>query len=154
MLRKLVLTLTAWLLAATATFASADHGTRDEAVAMAGRAIAMLATDGLDATIAAVHDPDNATFHDRDLYVIIFKLDGTNLAHGIRPELAGKDLSGLKDQDGKHVFVEMRDIVMAGNTGWVDYKWPNPTTKAIENKSTYVAAFGDGMLIGVGIYAE
>ena len=35
--------------------------------------------------------------------------------------------------------------------GWVDYKWPNPTTKKVEGKSSYVKKVGD-LIIGVGIY--
>jgi signal transduction histidine kinase len=35
--------------------------------------------------------------------------------------------------------------------GWVDFKWPNPTSKTIEQKSGYVIRVDD-MLVGSGIY--
>jgi len=35
-------------------------------------------------------------------------------------------------------------------TGWVGYKWPNPSTKKVEPKSSFVMRVGD-VLVGVGI---
>lgn len=35
--------------------------------------------------------------------------------------------------------------------GWVDYKWPNPLSKALEAKSSYVEKAGE-VIIGCGIY--
>ncbi len=36
-------------------------------------------------------------------------------------------------------------------SGWIDYKWPNPVTKAVEQKSTYVEKVDD-VVVGCGIY--
>jgi cytochrome c len=33
------------------------------------------------------------------------------------------------------------------------YKWPNPTTKLIEAKSSYVERMG-GFFVGVGVYQQ
>ena len=46
-------------------------------------------------------------------------------------------------------FIEVGNS-KAGN-GWVDYKWPNPVTKAVESKATYIEKVGD-ILIGSGVY--
>lgn len=35
--------------------------------------------------------------------------------------------------------------------GWLDYKWLNPATSTMEQKSTYVEKLDD-MVIGCGIY--
>jgi len=32
----------------------------------------------------------------------------------------------------------MMNIANTRNKGWCDYKWPNPVTKTIEQKSAYV----------------
>jgi len=42
-------------------------------------------------------------------------------------------------------------IVKTKRNGWVDYKWPNPTTGAIDRKSTYVEK-ADGIIVGCGVY--
>jgi hypothetical protein len=36
-------------------------------------------------------------------------------------------------------------------TSWVGYKWPNPSIKKVEPKSSFVMRVGD-VLVGVGIY--
>jgi len=124
------------------------HGTRDEAVAMVKRVEAMFKNDGPEATFKAV---TAKTFNDRDLYPFIYTLDGTDcVAHGANPALVGKNLIDLKDQDGKFLIRELSATAKKGS-GWVDYKWPNPITKLIEAKSSYVERMG-GYFVGVGVY--
>lgn len=58
------------------------------------------------------------------------------LAHGIKPELEGKDMSGLKDPNGKVLFVEFVKVVKADGGGFVDYLWPKPgSEKPVEKLS-------------------
>jgi cytochrome c len=135
----------------SAPAAASEHGTRDEAVAMVKRVQDKFKTDGLEATFKAVTEKDK-TFNDRDLYPFIYTLDGTkNVAHGANAALVGKNLIDLKDQDGKFLIRELAETAKKPGHGWVDYKWPNPTTKLIESKSSYVERMGD-YLVGVGIY--
>lgn len=65
--------------------------------------------------------------------------------------MIGKVLTQLKDADGKQFGLELRSLTKSGKPGWVDYKWPNPVTKKIESKTTYVEPVGD-MGFAVGIY--
>jgi cytochrome c len=130
-----------------------EHGTKDEAVAMVNRVEAMFRKEGAEATFKAVSDKTIAQFHDRDLYPFIYDMNGLCVAHGARPALIGKNLSGLKDQDGKYLIREMIEIVRGPGTGWVDYKWPNPINNKIEDKSSYVARMGD-YFVGVGVYRD
>ena len=131
-----------------AVAAEPEHGTRDQAVAMVKRVSAMFQKDGADATFKAV---TAKTFNDRDLYPFVYKLDGTDcVAHGANPAMVGKNLIDLKDQDGKFLIRELSEVATNGK-GWVDYKWPNPLTKLIEAKSSYVERMGD-YFVGVGVY--
>lgn len=126
----------------------AEHGSRDQAVAMVKRVETMFQKDGADATFKAV---TAKTFNDRDLYPFVYTLDGTNcVAHGANSAMVGKNLIGLKDQDGRFLIRELTETVKKGG-GWVDYKWPNPITKLIESKSSYVERMGD-FFVGVGVY--
>jgi cytochrome c len=130
---------------------SADKGSADEAVAMVKKAAAMIKAEGKEKAFAAFADPANKDFHDRDLYVFVYDLNGVNLAHGNNPKMVGKNLLELKDQEGKPLIRQMVDVAKTKGKGWVDYKWPNPVTKAIEAKSSYVEKVDD-MLVGSGIY--
>jgi signal transduction histidine kinase len=46
---------------------------------------------------------------------------------------------------------EMVKVAKEKGSGWVDFKWPNPVTKAVEAKSGYVERAGD-LLVGSGVY--
>jgi signal transduction histidine kinase len=81
----------------------------------------------------------------------VYDLTGLNVAHGARPALVGKNLISLKDQDGKHLIRDMITVTTTSGSGWIDYKWPNPITNKIEDKSSYVEKLGD-YFVGVGVY--
>ncbi|CAN7323682.1 MULTISPECIES: cache domain-containing protein [Duganella] len=130
---------------------AADKGTKEEAVAMVKKAVALIKSDGKEKAFAAISDPSNTTFHDRDLYIYVYDLNGVALAHGNNPKMVGKPLIGLKDNEGKPMIKEMVDLAKTKGSGWVDFKWPNPVTKAVEAKSGYVEKVED-MLVGSGIY--
>jgi signal transduction histidine kinase len=147
-----VLLALAALLAAQRSDA-AEFGTRDEAVAMVKRVQKMFAEAGAEATFKAVDDKTNPAFHDRDLYPFIYDLDGVCVAHGARPALVGKNLISLKDQNGVYLIQEMISLAKGPGNGWVDYKWPNPITNKIEDKSSYIEKMGN-YFVGVGVYRE
>jgi cytochrome c len=131
----------------------AEFGTKDEAVAMVKRVQEHFKKEGPTLTFKAVSDKSTKKFHDRDLYPFIYDMSGLNVAHGARPALIGKHLIGLKDQDGKYLIREMIDIANGLGSGWIDYKWPNPITNKIEDKSSYIEKMGE-YFVGVGIYRQ
>ena len=130
---------------------ASDFGRREEAVAMVKRVQEKFHKDGPEVTFQAINDQSNKEFHDRDLYPFVYDFNGLNVAHGARPALLGKNLISLKDQDGKYLIREMIAIATTSGSGWIDYKWPNPITNKIEDKSSYVEKLGD-YFVGVGIY--
>ena len=153
MVRILAAIATVTLLLFSGAASATENGTKDEAVAMVKRVEAMFAKDGADATFKAVSDKSVTAFHDRDLYPFIYDMTGVCVAHGARPALIGKNLIDLKDQDGKYLIQELVAIAKGPGSGWVDYKWPNPLTNKIEDKTSYVEKMGD-YLVGVGVYRE
>ena len=138
---------------ASPAFATSEFGSKDEAVAMVKRVQAEFKKDGAAATFKAVSDKSVPAFHDRDLYPFIYDMLGKCVAHGARPALIGKNLIDLKDQDGKFLIREMVAISKGPGNGWVDYKWPNPLTNKIEDKSSYIEKMGD-YFVGVGVYKQ
>jgi len=149
-MRGLVVVLVATFLAVRPS-AAAEFGTRQEAVAMVKRVVEKFAQSGAEATFKAVNDKTDPAFHDRDLYSFVYDLKGVNVAHGARPALVGKNLISLKDQNGVYLIQEMIALAKGPGNGWVDYKWPNPITDKIEDKSSYVEKMGD-YFVGVGVY--
>jgi cytochrome c len=141
------------LIAIASPATAAEFGTKDEAVAMVKRVQAEFKKAGPDATFKAVSDKSIADFHDRDLYPFIYNMEGICVAHGARPALIGKNLLDLKDQDGKFLIREMVMMSNGPGSGWIDYKWPNPLTNKIEDKSSYIEKMGD-YFVGVGIYKQ
>ena len=134
--------------------ATSEFGTKDEAVAMVKRAQEMFKKDGADATFKAISDPANKDFHDRDLYVYVYTLAGVCVAHGARPALIGKNLIDIKDQDGNYLIRAHVEVAKGPGSGWVNYKWPNPLTNKIEDKTSYVEKMGDDYFVGVGVYKQ
>ena len=130
---------------------AAEKGTAAEAVAMVKKAVALIKSDGKEKAYAAFSDPANKEFHDRDLYVYVYDLNGVTAAHGVNPKMVGKNLLDMKDIDQKPMIQEMVKLAKEKGSGWVDFKWPNPITKVIEQKSGYVERAGD-VFVGSGIY--
>lgn len=132
-----------------ATSNAADYGSADEAAAMLDKAAAHFDAVGQDKSFADFSAKD-AGWQDRDLYVFCFDQSGKIAAHGANAKLIGKNLIKLKDADGKQFVGELISTGMNGG-GWVDYRWPNPVSKKIEQKSSVVKQIGD-KICGVGIY--
>lgn len=131
---------------------AADKGSKDEAVAMVKQAAALIKSAGKEKAFAAISDPANKSFHDRDLYIYVYDLNGVAVAHGNNPRMVGKNLIDLKDGDGKPMIKNMVDVAKSpAGKGWVEFKWPNPVTKVVEQKAGYVERVDD-MLVGSGIY--
>lgn len=130
--------------------AAAEGGSADDAVALTKKAVAYVNENGKDKAFAEFSNPAGR-FRDRELYVTALDLTGKNLAHGGNPKLIGKSTLELKDMDGKYFVKEFIDVANKKGKGWVDYKWPNPVTRAIEQKSTYVEKIDD-FVITCGIY--
>ena len=77
------------------------------------------------------------------------------LMHPIKPELEGKDMSALKDPNGKFLFNEFVTVVKKDGKGFVDYYWPKPGEKDPVAKISYVMGFAPwGWIVGSGIYLD
>jgi len=86
-----------------------------------------------------------------DLYIFIYDLQGNCQAIGFQSQMVGVNRWNLRDPDGKFFLQEMIGIVKTKGSGWLDYKYPNPSTGRIEQKTSYVESF-DGWLVGCGFY--
>jgi len=127
----------------------AGRGSAAEAQAMVGKAVLYLQQHGRQQALAEFNRPQGQ-FRDRDLYLVVFDLQGNGLAH-LNPRLVGKATGDIRDADGKAIFQAQRALALDKGRGWVDYKWPNPQSGKIEQKSTWLEKAGD-LIIMCGIY--
>jgi cytochrome c len=142
------------LAACTLTFASftvhAANATAAEATAMVNKGVAFIKANGKEKAYAAFDDKAGP-FVDRDLYLTVYSMDGTVLAHGANAKMIGKNLIDLKDIDGKPFVKERMELAKTKASFWQDYKFTNPVTKKIEPKSMYCEKLDDTVVCG-GIY--
>jgi signal transduction histidine kinase len=128
----------------------AEHGSAAEAEAMVKKAVAFIKANGADKAYGEF--TNGTSFKDRDLYVFVYDMTGKNLAHGANAKLVGKDLSGLKDPDGKLVLPLLFEVAKGKGKGWTEeFKFRNPVSEKLEPKVVYVERLGD-TLVGCGIY--
>ncbi|MCB4803154.1 methyl-accepting chemotaxis protein [Methylobacterium brachiatum] len=72
-----------------------------------------------------------------------------------KTELIGKDIGGIVDPAGKHVFLDVVELVKQSGAGFVPYLWPKPGLDQPVAKISYVRGFAPwGWIIGSGIYAD
>jgi len=131
---------------------TAKHGTREEAIEMVKRAVEALEDSGREETFAEISNK-LGPFCDRDLYVVIYDMNGRNLAHGANPANIGKDMIDAKDGAGNLYVRERIAIIQAHGGGWQDYLFLNPISKQMEEKSMYLERHED-LIVGCGIYKD
>jgi len=135
MLMRTTAALLVIALVAGSAFA-AESATKQEALAMVKKAIAFIMERGAAEAYNEISKKPGI-FTDRDLYVVVYRLDGTVLAHGSNAKLIGKDLSDLQDVDGKFFVKERAELARKQSVFWQDYKFVNPVSKKIEPKQMY-----------------
>ena len=131
--------------------AAAEGGaTAKEAEAMVKKGVAFIKSNGADKGYAEI-STKGGQFSDRDLYLVVYGLDGQVLAHGANQKMVGKNLVGLKDIDGKEFVRERVELGKAKANFWQDYKFTNPESKKVEPKSMYCERLEATVVCG-GVY--
>ena len=129
---------------------AAESGTQAEAESMVKKAVMLVKSAGPEKAYDEISN--GKSLKDRDLYIFVYDMTGKTLAHGANPRLVGKDLSGLKDTDGKLVLKLVLDLAKEKGKGWTEeFKFLNPTTQKIERKIVYIERLGE-TVIGSGVY--
>ncbi|HKZ16302.1 MAG TPA: cache domain-containing protein [Geobacteraceae bacterium] len=91
-------------------------------------------------------------FKQGDIYVFVYDLEGTMLAHP-NNTLIGQNLLEVPDAGGKMFRKEIVQGAKTKGSGWVDYQYLNPKTKEVEQKTTYFEKVDD-LVICCGIYRK
>lgn len=136
------------LLAFTST-ALAQH-TAADASAMVRKAVTFMKKNGKEKLLAEASNPKGG-FVDSDLYLSVYTLDGKVVAHGANAKLIGVDVSQLRDANDRYFIKDILAAARGAGSGWVDYKWVDPATKALRDKSVYLEK-ADDVVIAAGYY--
>ena len=136
--------------------AFAQRPTSAQAVALVKQAVAFAKQNGI-AKLIQETNLENGKFHvatGGELYIFIYDERGVVKAIGFNTAaLVGKSRIDLKDPDGVMIVRELINVAQNKGKGWVDYKYPNPTTNQNEQKTSYLE-FYEGAIIGSGVYKE
>ena len=132
--------------------ASEELATTKDAEMMVHQAIAFMKKEGTDKALAEFDD-SRGRFTYRDLYVMVYDMNGKCLAHGAKRERIGKSLLEEKDADGKQFVKERVRIAREHGKGWQDYKFQNPVSKQVEQKVAYLERVGD-LIVVCGAYKK
>jgi len=93
--------------------------------------------------------------YDTNNYFWVNDFTPNMIMHPIKPQLNGKNVAGVKDPDGKALFIEMVNIVKAKNEGFVDYKWAKPGFDEPVDKIGFVKGFTPWQwILGTGTYLD
>ncbi|HZP10530.1 cache domain-containing protein [Methyloceanibacter sp.] len=133
-----------------ATAIAAAGATKDEAVAMVRKAVAAIKAEGSDKAYAEISDP-KGPYVDRDLYVVVYALDGLVIAHGADKKRIGTNQINDKDVDGKAFVRERLELAKTHDSFWQSYKFLNPVTKRVEPKQMYCERLEQTVVCG-GVY--
>jgi len=88
-------------------------------------------------------------------YFWINDMHPTMVMHPMKPEMDGKDLTDLRDPNGKTLFVEMVSAAKTRSGNFVAYRWPKPGKDKPVPKLSFVKSFEPwGWIIGTGIYID
>ena len=89
-----------------------------------------------------------------DAYVFVLDPDGTMVVNVGFPDLERSNLAAQQDEDGKF-FVQEMLAIPAGETAWVDYRWPKPGETDPTRKSSFLRRIerdGREYIVGAGVY--
>ncbi len=91
---------------------------------------------------------------DSDGYFFAYDSKGVNTLHAIKPDLEGKNLYGMKDENGVAVIAGLIDAAKKGD-GFLNFSWHKPTINAQAPKLGYAEYLPKwDWVLGTGIYID
>lgn len=123
---------------------------RQEVISLVKKAVAFHKANGKDKLLGELNQPAGQ-FRKGEVYVFAYDFNGVVMAHPTNPKLVGKNLLNVGDSHGKLFRKEIVEGAKDKGNGWVDYKYTNPETKKVEDKTTYFEK-SDDLVLACGIY--
>lgn len=146
---KFVPAIVAACLVSSIAIAAEEFASPKDAEDMVGKAVKALAANK-DAALKEITGKDKKWIS-RDLYPVVYDMNGKCLAHGQNDKQVGKDLIDLADADGKEFIKERVALAKSKGKFWQDYKFTDPVSKKVLPKSAYCEKTGE-MIVCAGVY--
>jgi methyl-accepting chemotaxis protein len=127
------------------------QGSADEALALVRRAVALYRDRGSPA-LGAITD-DGGTWADRDMYVFAFDRGGVYRAFAGNAAKVGTSVRDVPGVNGDQLVRDAFERAASGG-GWVDYEFSNPSTGAVDLKTSYVEPVSPDLVLGCGVYKK
>jgi signal transduction histidine kinase len=132
---------------------SAQHAPPAEAEALVREVIQFAKVNGKETTFKEVSKKGGKFHrHNNELYVFVYDLDGTVLAHGGVYKVGSEHFNDV-DPDNRRFIQERTKLALTKGRGWHDYKFFNPLTQKFEYKTSYIELW-DGCIFGAGIFKK
>lgn len=159
LIRHCALTLLASMVAGLACAAPAaeESATPEEAITKVWSAAKFLQDKGVSG-FASLNSKDGPWVW-KDSYVFAFdcRLDKM-VAHPMRPDLVGRSIMQITDNNGKFIFKELCKVGSQPRGGWVEYVWTRPGAGRVSRKLSYAVtadiAFSTGIQVAAGVYDD
>lgn len=148
-MNKSILVFGVATLISSVTFAADNYASAKEAEAMVMKAVKAVSADQA-GTLKEITAKDKKWI-DRDLYPVVYDMNGKCLAHGQNEKQVGKDLIDLADADGKEFVKERVALAKSKGKFWQDYKFTDPVSKKVLPKSAYCEKTGE-QIVCAGVY--
>ena len=88
-------------------------------------------------------------------YFFAFDDTPTMVFHGLKPDLAGRDLRNAKDGAGKKHYIAFVEMAKKNGQGFVDYTFKDPDISGTRAKLSFVKEFKPwNWIIATGIYID
>lgn len=126
-----------------------DFADKGDAETLVGHVVKAIGADKA-GTLKSITAKDKKWIN-KDLYPVVYGMDGKCLAHGQNEKQVGKDLIDLADADGKEFIKERVDLAKSKGKFWQDYKFTDPVTKKVLPKSAFCEKAGD-VIVCAGVY--
>ena len=149
MFKKMMLLILIGVFAAVLVYA-AEKASPEEAKKMVEQAAEYITANGEEAAIKELNKPDGK-FVKGELYVFAYDMTAVMKAHPVNPKLIGQNLYDNTDSKGKLFRKEIVELAKSKGSGFVDYTYLNPVTKAEEPKTTYIQKVGN-LIVCCGAY--
>ncbi len=93
-------------------------------------------------------------FGDND-YIFVYEESGVNLVTGPSPDLEGRNLISLKDENGVYHIRELIEAAKRDQGEYVNYRWPRGSSEETYPKLGYSTFFEPwGWMVGTGVYID
>jgi cytochrome c len=115
------------------------------------RSAALVNDKGIDAA-GDLFDADGK-FKYGEIYVDVISDKGVRLICPPTPTVFNVDVVDAQDVDGKYLIKDILEVARTKGEGWTQYRWTNPATQKIAEKTTYVKSVPErGAVVYVGVY--